>query len=69
LNSGNTQLRTKTQNFSVETVSNLLQLNSKELARLCAQASLMPKKTSQGKIYFSREDIEILRKAAEMEGK
>ena len=62
LNSGNTQLRTKIQNFSVETVNNILQLNNKELAKLCAQASLMPKKTPQGKIYFSKEDIEILRK-------
>ena len=68
-NSGNTQLRAKTQTFSVETVSNILQLNSKELAKLCAQASLMPKKTPQGKIYFSREDIEILRKAKHLEKK
>lgn len=62
LNSGNTQLRTKIQNFSVETVSNLLQLDSKELAKLCGQASLMPKRDSLGKIYFSKEDIEMLRK-------
>ena len=68
-NGGNTQLRAKTQTFSVETVSNILQLNSKELAKLCAQSSLMPKKTSQGKIYFSREDIEILRKAKHLERK
>lgn len=52
----------RVQNFSVETVRNLLRLDNKGIAKLCAQVSLMPKKDRHGRIYFSRDDIEILRK-------
>ena len=58
----NGQQKPTLQNFSVETVRNLLQLENKEIARLCAQVSLMPKKDKNGKMYFSREDIDLLRK-------
>lgn len=53
---------TRVQNFSVETVRNLLRLDNKGIAKLCAQVSLMPKKDRHGRTYFSRDDIEILRK-------
>lgn len=52
----------KIQNFSVETVRNLLQIDNKGIAKLCAKVSLMPKKDAQGRTYFSRDDVEILRK-------
>ncbi len=52
----------KIQNFSVETVRNLLQIDNKGIAKLCAKVSLMPKKDAHGRTYFSRDDVEILRK-------
>lgn len=58
--SGNPQ--TKIQNFSVETVRNLLKIDNKGIAKLCAQVSLMPKKDNQGRTYFSKDDVEILRR-------
>ena len=48
--------------FSVETVQNLLKLDNKGIAKLCAQVSLMPKKDGYGRAYFSKDDVEILRK-------
>lgn len=50
------------QNFSVETVRNLLNIDNKEIAKLCSQVSMMPKKDSQGKTYFTVQEIETLRK-------
>ncbi len=61
-NAFNEHIRTKIQNFSVETVRNILNLDNKGIAKLCAQVSLMPKKDSSGKTYFSRDDVEILRR-------
>lgn len=58
----NGHLQTKTQNFSVETVRNLLGLDNKGIAKLCAQVSLMPKKDTQGRTYFTKDDVEILRR-------
>ncbi len=58
----NEQLQTKLQNFSVETVRNLLKLDNKGIAKLCAQVSLMPKKDAQGRTYFTKDDVEILRR-------
>lgn len=52
----------KIQNFSVETVRNLLKIDNKGIAKLCAKVSLMPKKDAHGRTYFSRDDVEILRK-------
>ena len=52
----------KIQNFSVETVRNLLNMDNKGIAKLCAKVSLMPKKDAHGRTYFSRDDVEILRK-------
>lgn len=49
------------QNFSVETVRNLLNIDNKEIAQLCSQVSIMPKKDSQGRTYFSKGEIEKLR--------
>lgn len=49
------------QNFSVETVRNLLNIDNKEIAQLCSQISIMPKKDSQGRTYFSKGEIEKLR--------
>lgn len=56
------QIRTKIQNFSVETVRNILNLDNKGIAKLCAQVSLMPKKDPMGRTYFSKDDVEILRR-------
>lgn len=58
----NGQPQVKIQNFSVETVRNLLKIDNKGIAKLCAQVSLMPKKDPQGRTYFSKDDVEILRR-------
>ncbi len=58
----NRQPQTKIQNFSVETVRNLLGLDNKGIAKLCAQVSMMPKKDIHGRTYFSKDDVEILRR-------
>ena len=52
----------KSQNFSVDTVRNLLKLDNKGIAKLCAQVSLMPKKDRHGRTYFSKDDMEILKR-------
>ena len=54
--------QTKIQNFSVETVRNILNLDNKGIAKLCARVSLMPKKDSHGRTYFTKDDVEILRR-------
>ena len=59
----------KIQNFSVETVRNLLQIDNKGIAKLCAKVSLMPKKDAHGRTYFSRDDVEILRKVKSLHDK
>lgn len=58
--------QSKILNFSVETVRNLLNIDNKEIAKLCAQVSLMPKKDSKGRTYFTKDDIEILRRVKTM---
>ena len=50
----------QSQIFSVGTVRNILDLDNKGIAKLCAQVSLMPKKDMHGRTYFTKEDIEIL---------
>ena len=54
--------QSKIQNFSVETVRNLLKIDNKGIAQLCAKVSLMPKKDIQGRTYFTKDDLEILRR-------
>jgi len=54
------------QHFYVETVRNLLNIDNKEMAQLCSQASIMPKKDSLGKTYFSKDEIEVLRQRKKM---
>lgn len=58
----NGHTKTKLQNFSVETVRNLLNIDNKTIAKLCAQVSMMPKKDLHGRTYFSQEDVETLRR-------
>lgn len=58
----NGHLKSKIQNFSVETVRNLLNTDNKGIAKLCAQVSMMPKKDQNGRTYFSKDDLEILRR-------
>lgn len=57
---------TNNQNFSVETVRNLLKVDNKGIAKLCAQVSLMPKKDRHGRTYFSKDDIDILRRIKDL---
>lgn len=57
----NEQEQSQIQNFSVESVRNLLDVDNKGLAKLCAAASLMPRKNQQGRTYFTKSDIEILK--------
>ena len=57
----NGHTKEKIQNFSVETVRNLLNIDNKEIAKLCSQVSMMPKKDSLGKTYFTAQEIETLR--------
>lgn len=58
----NGHTKTKLQNFSVETVRNLLNIDNKTIAKLCAQVSMMPKKDLHGRTYFSKDDVETLRR-------
>lgn len=54
--------QSRIQNFSVETVRNLLNLDNKGIAKLCAKVSLMPKKDMHGRTFFTKDDVEILRR-------
>ena len=58
----NGHTKAKIENFSVETVRNVLNLDNKGIAKLCSQASLMPKKDLNGLTYFTKEDLEVLRR-------
>ena len=62
----NGHLNSSLKNFSVETVRNLLNTDNKGIAKLCAQVSLMPKKDEYGRTYFTRDDLEILRRVNAM---
>ena len=50
------------RNFSVETVRNFLNLDNKGIAKLCAEVSLMPKKDRHGRTYFSKDDVDVLKR-------
>ena len=41
---------------------NILNMDNKGIAKLCAQVSLIPKKDPMGRTYFSKDDVEILRR-------
>ena len=58
----NGHTKAKIENFSVETVRNVLNLDNKGIAKLCSQVSLMPKKDINGVTYFTKEDLEVLRR-------
>ena len=62
----NGHLKSPFQKFSVETVRNLLETDNKGIAKLCAQVSLMPKKDDLGRTYFTKDDLEILRRVKSM---
>ncbi len=62
----NGHLKSTFSNFSVETVRNLLETDNKGIAKLCAQVSLMPKKDDYGRTYFTKDDVEILRRVKAM---
>lgn len=62
----NGHLKSPFQKFSVETVRGLLETDNKGIAKLCAQVSLMPKKDDLGRTYFTKDDLEILRRVKAM---
>ena len=62
----NGHLNSSLKHFSVETVRNLLNTDNKGIAKLCAQVSLMPKKDEYGRTYFTKDDLEILRRVNAM---
>lgn len=62
----NGHLKSPFQKFSVETVRGLLETDNKGIAKLCAQVSLMPKKDDLGRTYFTKDDLEILRRIKAM---
>ena len=62
----NGHLNSSLKNFSVETVRNLLNTDNKGIAKLCAQVSLMPRKDEYGRTYFTKNDLEILRRVKAM---
>ena len=66
INITNGHLNSSLKNFSGETVRNLLNTDNKGIAKLCAQVSLMPKKDEYGRTYFTRDDLEILRRVNAM---
>lgn len=43
-------------------VRKMLGIDNKEIADLCRQISLVPKKDVKGQTYFSREDVEVLKR-------
>ncbi len=43
-------------------VRRLLGIDNKEIADLCRQISLIPKKDTKGQTYFSKEDVEVLKR-------
>lgn len=62
----NGHLKSPFQKFSVETVRALLETDNKGIAKLCAQVSLMPQKDDLGRTYFTKDDLEILRRVKAM---
>lgn len=68
-NAYNGQPQTGTQNFSVGTVRNILNTDNKGIAKLCAQVSMMPKKDQFGRTYFTRDDLEILKRTKKINEK
>jgi ABC-type multidrug transport system fused ATPase/permease subunit len=54
------QVKQQIQNFPIETVRNILKLDNKGIAKLCAKISIMPKKDINGKTFFTKNDIEKL---------
>ena len=43
-------------------VRRLLGIDNKEIADLCRQISLIPKKDTNGQTYFSKEDVDVLKR-------
>ena len=43
-------------------VRRLLGIDNKEIADLCRQISLIPKKDAKGQTYFSKDDVDVLKK-------
>ncbi len=43
-------------------VRRMLGIDNKEIADLCRQISLIPKKDVKGQTYFSKEDVEVLKR-------
>ncbi len=44
----------------------ILNSNPKEVSTLCQKACLKPKKDGFGNIYFSKDDIDVLKKVKEL---
>ena len=52
---------TRAKTLSPQEVRNILNTNNKEIVDLCKQASVLPKKNSKGQIYFSYDEVKLLR--------
>lgn len=66
-------LRTNTANkpvveeiISSTRVQQILNSNVEEVANLCKKASLRPRKDELGNVYFSKSDVDVLRKVKEL---
>ena len=52
----------KVEKLTPKMVRRLLGIDNKEIAELCRQISLIPKRDERGQTYFSKEDVDVLQK-------
>ena len=62
----NTNITEKERRFGVEQVKRILDTDTSLLKDLCKRASLSPKKNAEGHIYFSKDDVTILKKIKDL---
>jgi len=55
--------QTRDEIISPREAREMLKADNSEIRNLCKKACLIPKKDSQGHTYFSKSDIEVLKKA------
>ena len=56
----------KVEKLTPKMVRRLLGIDNKEIADLCRQISLIPKRDEKGQTYFSKEDVDVLQKIKQL---
>ena len=59
----------KVEKLTPKMVRRLLGIDNKEIAELCRQISLIPKRDERGQTYFSKEDVDVLQKIKNLHAK